>query len=139
MTHQASQSDVAFREAFERCEVSPQDFDHKAHVRLAYVYLCECEPTQAAQRMKQALLAFLKHLGVDSGKFHETLTGAWIDAVRHFMVQSPESNGFDQFIGSNPALLDSRIMLTHYSAELLFSDQARADYVEPDVQPIPRY
>jgi hypothetical protein len=36
-------------------------------------------------------------------------------------------------------LLDSRIMLTHYSTELLFSDKARAKFVEPDLDPIPRY
>jgi hypothetical protein len=36
-------------------------------------------------------------------------------------------------------LLDTRIMLTHYSAELLFSDAARADFVEPNLDPIPRH
>jgi len=36
-------------------------------------------------------------------------------------------------------LLDSKIMLTHYSAELLFSDQARAEFVEPNLDPIPRH
>lgn len=40
-------------------------------------------------------------------------------------------------IERNPELLDSRIMLTHYSAEVLFSDEARARFVDPDIQPIP--
>ncbi|MFT5516394.1 MAG: hypothetical protein ACI80V_002526 [Rhodothermales bacterium] len=30
-------------------------------------------------------------------------------------------------------------MLTHYSAQLLFSDEARAAFVEPDLHPIPTY
>jgi hypothetical protein len=30
-------------------------------------------------------------------------------------------------------------MLTHYSADLLFSDQARANFVEPNRDPIPRH
>lgn len=29
-------------------------------------------------------------------------------------------------------------MMTHYSAGLLFSDEARAAFVEPDLDPIPR-
>ena len=36
-------------------------------------------------------------------------------------------------------LLDSKIMMTHYSAEVLFSDEARARFVEPNLSPIPRY
>jgi hypothetical protein len=30
-------------------------------------------------------------------------------------------------------------MLTHYSAQLLFSDGARARFVEPDLDQIPRH
>ena len=54
------------------------------------------------------------------------------------MHRSPEASSADDFIERNPLLLDSKIMLTHYSADLLFSDQARADFVEPNLDPIPR-
>jgi hypothetical protein len=36
-------------------------------------------------------------------------------------------------------LLDSSIMLTHYSADLLFSPQAREQFIEPNLDPIPRH
>ena len=36
-------------------------------------------------------------------------------------------------------MLDSKIMMTHYSAEVLFSDEARAKFVDPNLHPIPRY
>ena len=42
------------------------------------------------------------------------------------------------FIARNPELLDSRIMLTHYSASVLFSADARECFVEPDLDPIPQ-
>jgi hypothetical protein len=42
-------------------------------------------------------------------------------------------------MAANPVLLDSRIMLTHYSAELLFSPAARAAYVPPDLSGIPEH
>jgi len=34
-------------------------------------------------------------------------------------------------------LLDTKVMLIHYSAETLFSPEARASFVEPDLEVIP--
>ena len=39
----------------------------------------------------------------------------------------------------NSRLLDSRIMLTHYSAATLFSAEARAMFIAPDLAPIPEH
>jgi hypothetical protein len=55
------------------------------------------------------------------------------------MEIAPASESFETFMTNNPEMLDSKIMLTHYSAEVLFSDDARARFVEPDLSPIPRY
>jgi hypothetical protein len=137
--HSSSSDDVTFREAFEACSFPPQEFGHRAHVRLAYVYLVEDDVETAVERMREALFRFLDHHGVDRAKYHETMTRAWIMAVRHFMERDAGASSADAFIDANPRLLDSKIMLTHYSAELLFSPQARAGFVEPDKDPIPRY
>jgi hypothetical protein len=136
LTHQLSAADCEFRNAFETFAVAPGDFGHEAHVRLAYVYLVELDVESAAQRMRQALLAFLEHSNIPRSKFHETLTRSWILAVRHFMNKSSSESAAD-FIARNPELLDSKIMLIHYSASVLFSAEAREGYVEPDLEPIP--
>ena len=138
MKHQVSQADRAFREAFEGFGVAPEDFDHRAHVRLAYVYLCEGDGDGATTAMKRAILSFLEHLGVGTTKYHETITRAWVMAVDHFMDAVDPCGSFEEFIVQAPRLLDKRIMLSHYSAEVLFSDEARAEYVDPDLAPIPR-
>ncbi len=44
-----------------------------------------------------------------------------------------------EFPGAVPEIPVSDIMLTHYSAEVLFSDEARAKFVEPNLDPIPEY
>lgn len=139
MSHRTSQDDVRFKEAFEACAFPAADFDHRAHLRLAYVYLTELDDESAHERMRGALLALLDSLGVDRAKYHETMTRAWILAVRHFMKKTAGSRSADAFIDANPMMLDSKIMMTHYSTELLFSDEARAEFVEPDLDPIPRY
>ena len=139
MKHALSADDRHFREEFEACRLTPASFDHRGHVRLAYTYLAENDTEQALERMKAALLKFIRHQGIDPMKYHETLTRAWILAVRHFMEITPASASADAFMASNPIMLDAKIMLTHYSADLLFSPQARAAFVEPNLDPIPRH
>ena len=139
MNHALSADDRCFREEFEARRLAPETFDHRAHVRLAYIYLAENDVEASVALMRDALLAFLEHHGVDVSKYHETITRAWILAVRHFMERSPGCSSADAFIDHNPALLDSKIMLSHYSTELLFSEEARARFAEPDLEQIPRH
>lgn len=139
MAHQISTGDRAFQAQFESCKFPLAEFNHRAHLRLAYVYLAEQDTETAGQMMRDALKNFLEHLGIDLSKYHETMTRAWILAVRHFMQSTPSSASADSFIKQNPEMLDQTIMMTHYSAELLFSEEARANFVEPDLDSIPRY
>jgi hypothetical protein len=139
MKHELSNSDLEFRTAFEAGAYAPANFSHRAHIRLAYVYLATNDVERAAERMRAALMNFLKIHGITPTKYHETLTRGWVLAVHHFMHRCPTALSSDDFIAREPMLLDSRIMLTHYSTELLFSTKARAAFVEPDLDPIPRY
>jgi len=139
LNHSLSKNDREFRAAFEAGAFAPADFSHRAHVRLAYVYLAESDVDLALERLRAALLMFLSHHGIPASKYHATLTRAWLLGVSHFMHRSPQASSADDFIERNPLLLDSKIMLTHYSADLLFSDQARLEFVEPNLDPIPRH
>lgn len=136
LKHQISAEDQKFQQLFEACEFPPGDFDHRAHVRLAYIYFCESSSDAARESMKQSLLEFLHHFGIDESKYHETLTRSWVMAVHHFMKLSPECHSATDFIDRNRELLDTQIMLSHYSAEVLFSPEARTRFVEPDIQEI---
>ena len=139
MSHRFSRADDRFRLQVETCEFPVSDFDHAAHVRLAYVYLVDNDADTAVEKMRESLLGLLQKAGIDpNSKYHETMTRAWVLAVGHFMNQSKNHESADAFIQDNPPLLDSRIMLSHYSAETLFSDQARRAWIEPDLEPIPK-
>lgn len=139
MQHQLSAEDQGFRQAFEANAVAPAQFNHRGHLRLAYIYLAEHDADAAHDLMRRAILGFIAHHGVPVSKYNETLTRAWILAVRHFMEQTPNAVSSADFIDQNPRLLDSKIMLTHYSPGVLFSDDARAQFVAPDLEPIPAY
>jgi hypothetical protein len=139
MKYHLSPDDRHFIAALEAGSIEPIEFDHRAHVRAAYIYLAQTDADQAALRMRDTLLAYLRSRGVDTSKYHETITKAWILAVRHFMALTPTAESANAFIAANPQLLDAKIMLSHYSAELLFSSEARAAFIEPDLGPIPRH
>ncbi|MBY5933673.1 hypothetical protein KUV51_11735 [Tateyamaria omphalii] len=129
--------DLAFCDRFEAGEVAPEDFNHRAHLRLAYVYLCEDPVHTAMPRIRGALHSFLKRNGVPADKYHETLTRAWLMAVQYFMDKAAAARSFDSFIAQDDRLLDAKVMLSHYRKDTLFSDAARASFVAPDLQPIP--
>lgn len=131
-------ADALFRERFEACDLDAGDFHHREHLRLAYVYLAVFEPDVARQKMEESLRRFLAHLGAPSSKFHQTLTEAWLHAVRHFMERIGPTLSFADFAAKAAPLLDKDIMLTHYTLDLLWSEKARAAFVEPNLQPIPR-
>jgi hypothetical protein len=98
--HGRAAGDQLFKSRFEACELPPP-FGHREHVRLAYVYLTELDVDTAHQATERALTRYLEHHGIDPAKYHETLTQAWLLAVRHFMEICSESNSADAFVIEN--------------------------------------
>ena len=139
MPHHPSNDDVIFRDAFETAAIKPEAFNHEAHLRVAYTYLAESEPDVAFERFRAALDNFLTCYGIDQSRYHETLTKAWILAVSHFMTSTPATSSFQSLIEANRILLDPKIMLSHYSQDILNSKEARHGFVEPNREPIPRH
>ena len=140
MKHTLSNNDLTFKHQVESCAFPVADFDHPAHIRLAYVYLSDNTTDQAVIRVRDTLTGLLRYVGIDPAeKYHETLTEAWVLAVHHFMNKTDSATSADEFIEKNPMLLDTRIMMTHYSAEVLFSDEARQAFIQPNLDPIPTY
>ncbi len=139
MTHLLSTEDRDFQAQFESRKSPPAEFNHRAHLRLPYAYLAEHDTETAHRLMREALQHLLEHNSVDISKCHETMTRAWIMAVRHFLEGISNSESSDSFIEQNPTMLYAKIMMTHYSPEVLLSDEACARFVEPDLGPISRY
>jgi hypothetical protein len=53
----------------------------------------------------------------------------------HAVATDPQP--FEDFLTANPQLLKRDLLSAHYSRELLFSPEARASFVEPDLLPLP--
>ncbi|MBE1275459.1 hypothetical protein [Enterovibrio baiacu] len=140
MTHSLSHADIAFVASVEDGTFPVEDFNHRAHVRLAYAYLVDNNADISNSLVKNALVSLLRFNNIEPyAKYHETLTRAWLLAVHHFMQHTDPCDNADAFIDQNPPLLDSQIMMTHYTKARLFSDEARHAFLEPDLDAIPDY
>ncbi len=139
MNHSISKDDREFLSQVESCQLPVEAFGHRAHLRLAYIYLVDHDVDTAYELTRDAILRILNHNQVDPTKFNVTMTRAWILAVRHFMESAPEADSADVFIDSKPVMLDSKIMMSHYSEEQFFSERARKEFLQPDISPIPLY
>lgn len=133
-----SDADLEFGRKFDAGEIAPALFDHRAHLRLAYVHLATHGPNFAVASFRSSLRAFLDRNRIDPAKFHETLTQAWLQAVWYFMQRFGDTRDGDDFLDKSRVLHDPRVMLTHYSKDVLDSDDARKHFIEPNLDPIPR-
>lgn len=110
-------------------------FGHREHLELAWNYLGAGEPEDAYRRVRAAI----QHVAVLHGepdRFHETITRAWVRLVAVHRAGS-EARSFDEFIAGNSGLLDGSLLGRHYSRELIGSSDARAQWLEPDLRPLP--
>ncbi|MBR9919216.1 MAG: hypothetical protein GYB31_00145 [Bacteroidetes bacterium] len=128
-------SDSEFIRSFESCELPPEVFSHEAHLRLAWLYLYEGGLHTASVRYQKNLQEYVTHWGA-ADKYHETLTIAAVKTVWHFMQKS-ETKDFFSFMEENPRLNThfKALLEAHYSNEKIWSKEARAAFVDPDLLP----
>jgi hypothetical protein len=132
-------TDAAFARAFERGEVAPAEFDHAAHMRVAWVYLRESPSLDdALARMRAAIRRFAAAAGKPD-KYHETMTVAWmilLSDARMRVCAGGAERELDDVLPQYPALAGKDALLLYYSRDRLFGDRARQEWIEPDVAPL---
>jgi flavin reductase len=127
--------DHEFIATFERGGFGGDDFPHKAHIRMAWLYVTRLGPEAAIDRAAGGIRELAKANGQPT-LYHDTLTRAWVYLVADAVTRSP-SDSFEEFLARNPRLLDTRLLLEYYSPDVLSSAQARATWIAPDLAPIP--
>ncbi len=126
-------NDKVFLSQFKNCTLPPELFDHRAHLRLAWLQIKYFGLEQALQNCCEQISRFASFHG-DSQKYHTTITVASVYAVNHFMK---EEMSFDEFIEKNSQLLSDlkALINSHYSYDIFAAENARLLFIEPDVQP----
>ena len=135
-------NDANLLQTFESCCLTPESFRHREHLRVAYLYLSRYPFEQAYTRFETGVQRLLAYLGAPASHYHATITRAWLLAVHHLLRREGTGEASEKFLAAPctaACLLDQKIILTHYSAERLFSAAARTTFMEPDLDPIPLY
>lgn len=143
--------------AFEDGSLPNSQFNHAAHLTVAAWYLSRLPFDEAVATMRASIKRYAAAHGHDR-LYHETITLFWLKLLQGYMEgdgRAEWDNIKVELGGSTTAaqsvkgvrLLklingvisefgDTRLIFEYYSRDLLFSAEARAGWVEPDVKPL---
>jgi hypothetical protein len=106
-------------------------FGHREHLHMTWSYLRRDE----AERV----LPFLRHVAESHGeteKLNVTMTRFWVAATAH-AIQESGAEKFGELLERMPHLLEKDLPFRHWSREAMFSPEARAGWLDPDLRPLP--
>ena len=124
------------------CTLTRPEWTHEAHLA-ACLYLVAERPDLAAERDLPGLIRrFNESVGGvndDMQGYHETITQCFIRAVRAYLARADPALPLAEKVNGLLLAPEGRRdwPLRFWSAELLFSREARLGWVEPDLAEVP--
>jgi hypothetical protein len=118
--------------AFEAATLAGDAFPHAAHVRVAWYYLNRYPLLVAMTRFRRMLQRFATAKGKPT-LYHETITVAYLLLIAE-RLGPLRGSLWTEFASRNADLLTWKpsILERYYTAETLWSDDARQTFVMPD-------
>ena len=125
---------------FEDCTLPRDEWTHAAHLTVALWHLLQFDWPEAVARVRRCIKRYNAAHGIrptPTGGYHETLTLFWLRTVRAFLeAERNEARTLVRLANELVASADRSLPLAHYTRERLFSPEARAGWVEPDLKPL---
>ena len=122
---------------FESCELPPSDFNHREHLLVALCYLLHVDDAEARARVCARIGRYVEAHGINPNLYHETITVFWLKRVRAFINRADATRGLAELTN---ALAEecgsSRLIFDYYSKEMIETEAARREWVEPDLKPL---
>ena len=141
VTFRTSEEMFELLRRFEDCTLPREEWTHAAHLTVALWHLLQFDWPEAVARVRRGIKRYNATHGIvttPTGGYHETLTLFWLRAVRTFLeAERNEGRSLVSLANELVATADTGLPLRHYTRERLFSPEARANWVEPDLKPLP--
>ncbi len=134
-------NDDDFLKAFEDCSLPFTHWNHRAHVRVAFLYLSRLGLAEAIDQMRSGIRAYNVVHGVEDGAltgYHETTTQAFMRLIHQALREHGPFQDSHEFCERNPELLDRRLLLCFYTRDRIMAPAAKVGFVEPDIAPLER-
>lgn len=132
-----AQGDDALWRAFHDGTLPAAQWTHAAHLRVAWLHLARYELDEAHLRIRVGIIRLnAAHGLVETAErgYHETLTRVWLVLVRAARRRAASADSTS--VPSQPGL-ERTAPLQYYSRDRLFSVEARARFVSPDLAELP--
>lgn len=117
---------TGFPDLLAEAQAGASRFGHREHVRLSWLAVTRHGPAAAIELIGAGLGA------VAPGRYHVTMTRAWVEIVARHVGDDPD---FDAFVARCPDLLDKHLLDRHYRPATLAAPAARTGWVPPDRRP----
>ncbi|MFO0833231.1 MAG: hypothetical protein U0637_15465 [Phycisphaerales bacterium] len=127
-------------DAFNACSIPRGEWDHRAHLTVAYLLLRAHGLDGATLRMREGVQRYNARWGIEqteTGGYHDTMTIAWVRILHAVMVAYGPGADAEAFLAEHPYLLSRFLLRLYYSRPRIMCAGARAGWVEPDLAPLP--
>ncbi len=135
------EADAAFLRAFEDCTLPFEQWKHRAHLKVAYLYLRQMSFDRALIKARIHIQRYNAETStpetLERG-YHETTTVAWLRLVEFTLCEYGPAATADEFLDAQEHLLNRKALRFFYTRDCLVSWRAKGEWVEPDLIPLPR-
>lgn len=133
-------NDAELMAAFEAQKLRHPQWNHRAHLRVAWNYLTRHPFNEALRLMREGILKLNAANGMEDQLtmgYHETLTVAWLRLIAGTIRRYGPCATSDEFFTEQAWLTQRKLLRGFYSKERLVSWEAKRQFVEPDLAALP--
>ena len=129
---------------FENCTYPFEQWDHRAHIKVAFLYLREYPFDVALEKIRTGVMAYNAANYVAESQFegyNETTTCAFMHLIHSTMKAYGEmfaTQDAKSFCETHPQLLSKYLLRLFYSPEQRGHPDAKTCFVEPDLAQLPK-
>ena len=137
--------DAEFLRQFESRTLPFAQWTHRAHVRVAFLYLRAHPFDQALVRMRSGVKAYNVANNVPESPtsgYNETTTHAFLHLIAATMQAYDgvfPADDSDAFCNAHPQLMTRHALRHFYSPQQRMHPLAKTQFVEPDLAPLPKF
>ncbi|MEP6671114.1 MAG: hypothetical protein ABJF10_18280 [Chthoniobacter sp.] len=156
-------SDAEFLRQFADCTLPYVHWTHRAHLRVAYLYVTQFGLADAIPKVTAGIRAYNRSQNIvdtPTSGYHETMTVAWLHIVAAMVAEygptgetdrcrasaslaaaggapALQSSPAEQFLAAQTHLQEKKLLRLFYSRERFGSPEAKYTFVPPDLAPLP--
>lgn len=134
-------SDDDFMKQFEAGSFPFDQWHHRAHVKLAYLYLLRHGFEAAGKKLRDGIRAYNAANNITdlpTSGYHETITQFWLRIIEMTVQEYGPLATADEFFDFHPQLSQKKNHRLFYSPGLFMSPLAKQEFVEPDLTDLPK-